>query len=243
MLQKIWREYRNAFRLSNFKRLSKMWWFYIYVLTILPCIYHVFYTLKEAARYYLLVIPFLFARLSAGLYPLALPKMMFLCPMDAGERISYLKLCYRLKVAVTTIFAGLCLLVLTLLDCIPPAGALYILFIFFCIALGFNLHTESLSVQYRKNKKTAGIFSEFSVWNNFQLILGVLIVMFSALFLSEKNISSPVMTTLALVGLFLQLLLTGRMLKFYRPVLATAANYETASGLKERISKSHENNN
>lgn len=236
MLQKIWREYKNAFRLSNFKTLAKnnTWWFYIYMLALFPLLCNVFDTLKEAICYYFLIIPFLFVKLGVDLYPLALPKMMFLCPMDVSERICYLKLCYCLKVVVTTVFAGLCLLVLTLLGYLPPAGSLYILFIFFCVALGCNLQTGNLPVQPRQDKKTSGFFLEFPLWNIFHLVMGLIIIIYSAFLLSEGGISTPVMTVLALVGLFLQLLLTGRILKFYRPILAAATDYEMAAGLKER---------
>lgn len=238
MLQKIWREYKNAFRLSNFKKLTEnnTWWFYIYLLTFFPAVCNMFDSPREITCYYFIVLPFLFVRLGGDLYPLALPKMMFLCPMDAGERIRYLKLCYRLKIFVTTVFAGVCLLILFLLGYLSPAGSLYILFVFFCTALGCNLQTEALPVQSGQDKKTSGIFLEFSVWNTLHLILGLLITISCALFLFEVEISVPVVAALAFAGLFLQLLLTGRILKFYRPILAVAADYERAIGLKERTS-------
>lgn len=232
MLKKILREYCNAFRLSNFKILTEndTWWIYCYTLTLMPLSAHAFNSSKNIICYYSIAIPLLFGLLTSDLYPLGLPKMMFLCPLDRKERISYVKLCYRVKVFFPTAFCALCMLIPVLNRLFAPLAALYIILIFFCTMLGCNLRTMHQSSAYLFKKENTDPMPHISVWSSFHVLSGFIILLFAICIAIDEDFS-PFMLVFAFVGLFWMLPLTGRMLKFYRPILSAATDYEAAAGL------------
>lgn len=236
MTAKILAEYINAFRLSNFKKLGEnnRWWIYINMLSLFPlCFGRVFDATRDFISYYLIVLPLLFNLLNIDLYPLTLPKMMFLCPMSGKERVQYIRNCYCMKVVISTLADSVFLVVLILLDYLNPLAALYMLFVFFCVSAGSQLSMDAHPGSMEKKSKGPKILQEFTPWSVFHMISGWIIIMITYFFAQDAvtDGNRPIMIALSFVGLLWIGLLTGKMLHFYHPVMAAATDYETSVGL------------
>lgn len=112
MDKKVFRDYRDAFRLHNIKRSLRqnsqagaLAWS-IYMMTI-PFI-TIWNTNTNVKGYLLALAFFIFAILNNGIVSVGLPKEMFLVPMSMEERRRYLRGMLRLKLIVPNLVNAVC---------------------------------------------------------------------------------------------------------------------------------------
>ena len=123
MDKKVLRDYINALRLSNIRKMlgkngqtGALVWF-IYMVTV-P-----FVTMSNEETslggYLMAVLFLMFAIVSGAAAAIGLPKQMFLVPMTMQERYSYLKGMLRLKLLVPNIFNAVAIVIWTKLQHAP----------------------------------------------------------------------------------------------------------------------------
>lgn len=97
MIKWVMRDYFQAFHWKNNKERykSNRWWMYIYFIFFLPLMSSELRTFEGWLGYILIMLPFLFTMFASVLQPMAMPKLMYLCPMSRDMRREYIrKSCY-----------------------------------------------------------------------------------------------------------------------------------------------------
>lgn len=110
MTKRVIRDYFAAFRWKKIKERYSNYntWYIIYFLVLTPLWLHAERMPGGFLTYYLINVPILFCIISAGLHPMVLPKILYLCPMSKESRKEYIiKSCYvRIAIPVTMGIAG-----------------------------------------------------------------------------------------------------------------------------------------
>lgn len=104
-MKMVIRDYFAAFRMDQIKanyagsNLSGYWYLMACGLVILPALQQLFARpLEVIIRFYVTAVLLLFALYAALLHPVALSKLLYLCPMSEAERRAYIRKSYGFKI-------------------------------------------------------------------------------------------------------------------------------------------------
>ena len=102
MIKMVLRDYREGFRWSRLQKTYQfnMIWLYVYFLTIFPILMRLNEKSGRMVRYYTFAMPLLFGLYTMSAIPIRLPKQMFLCPLSEGERESYVKTLFMVRLII-----------------------------------------------------------------------------------------------------------------------------------------------
>lgn len=102
MWKRVIRDYIAAFRWERIKESQKVgnWWLYSYMAFVLPLSLQIFKEDQTTIKYFSVIIPILFCTFVIAIYPMVLPKIMYLCPMSKPARRRYLEQSRILRIAV-----------------------------------------------------------------------------------------------------------------------------------------------
>lgn len=105
MIKMVLKDYREGFRWSRLQKTYQfnMIWTYVYFLTIFPILMRLNEKSGRIVRYYAFAFPLLFGLYTLSAIPIRLPKQMFLCPLSGGERISYVKTLFMVRLIIPVV--------------------------------------------------------------------------------------------------------------------------------------------
>lgn len=116
------RDYFAAFRWEKSKewlKNSNGWWLIIYFSLMLPVNFNMWSKGLHIGIYLIVALPFLYGVVSVAVHDKALPKVMYLCPMEQGIRKEYIARSYLFRILMITLFnlvAALLLLIMGMVD-------------------------------------------------------------------------------------------------------------------------------
>lgn len=170
-----------------------------------------------------------FGMLLGRICPMRLPKIMYLCPMEARERRQYLKISYVTKIIVSVLLSGIVEIVAFALDCVTWYSALMAVFSVAMLVIGINMAGGDRAFQASdaKDRALKKSCSGYPAWLIGQQIYAIFyfIVIFVGLSIREENISW-IMMVYYLVLSAINLLLTLKLLTFYKGTTGVLMNYE-----------------
>lgn len=107
------RDYFAAFRWGKFKEWLKTgWWSILYFGLLMPLSLQLFEEPKEMVIYTCIVVPYMCVIISCNCHSMALPKVMYLCPMTEAQRQKYVEKSCILQIGVGGVLGGIMALVL-----------------------------------------------------------------------------------------------------------------------------------
>jgi len=116
------RDYFAAFRWEKSKewlKNSNGWWLVFYFSFMLPACSRIWSSSVSTKVYLMVVIPFIYGVFSVGIHDKALPKVMYLCPMEQKVRKEYIARSYLfriLMIVILNLVAAFFLLIMGLTD-------------------------------------------------------------------------------------------------------------------------------
>jgi len=155
------KDYFGRFRWQVIREKYKKggWWVYLYFMTVIPMVGHMFERKEQLLTYYLMNVPILFCIFAASLHSIALPKMMYLCPMSTAMRKKYIKAATIMHICVPMLI-GMCgactLLLLDICDPVLIVGAaINIVGMVFAMSTGSGLRLTE-TAEKRQNAEREG---------------------------------------------------------------------------------------
>ncbi|MBQ9119010.1 MAG: hypothetical protein IJY09_03000 [Lachnospiraceae bacterium] len=236
MFQKAWHDYWDSFRWRNIKKIYNNFtavWAFIYFATI-PAITRADKNMIDLGTFYIWLIALYFGILSASVVRIRLPKQMFLCPMSATERKSYLKNELFLKLTVPVVVAVLVTVVNILRGKMPFVCLMVALFSCVCMTICLSITTWPGSIWYN-NQMTENLqikrvndprFKGLMVWSLTGFGIGLLMQMSIMMFMERSDMESKLFWIFTGIGCVLQLLLAIRVLCYTPTIIEVATDYE-----------------
>ncbi len=224
MLKLVLKDYRCRFLLEWkvywTKILWYFWWSYVYAMLMLRL---------DVTRYTVGMLPMLLGFWLSRMYPNALSKMLFLCPMSKKDRVNYLWTAYVLRVGIA---AGVYFAV-----SLPAAAAGHIAGIQYgwltlgvvSFIVGANMHHPflSLTIARKEGEKDFWIALVYGVLCLFSQLFGwgVMISFASAGKLGlEARTDQSILVGLVILELLIN---AGICVICYKPVIRSSMNYES----------------
>lgn len=119
MLKRVLVDYIRSFRWKKFVRMNRetssffLWYSIVYLLIVFPLLNEeIGDSMYSRVGYYLWAVTFLIGMLGLELFPLRLPKIMFLCPMNQRERKQYISNVFWVRIFVPIFLEGMVCIVL-----------------------------------------------------------------------------------------------------------------------------------
>ena len=222
---------------SNKDNGSITFFWVIYFLCIMPLIWDAFENIKTAVLYFAFAIAFVFSMLLGKICPMRLPKIMYLCPMEAEERRKYLLTSYVTKVLLSILLSCILEAVPYALGYVTWYSAFMAVFSIAMLSISINMAGGDRAFQPSDTKDRAlkKRCSGYTGWLIGQQIYAVFyfIVMFVGQEMtSEKNIPWAALV-FYMISTVINLFLTLKLLTFFKGTLAVLMNYETVYETEE----------
>lgn len=238
----VWRDMLTQIRnykwfKSNRDNGSITFFWVIYFLCIMPLIWDAFENIKTAVLYFAFAIAFVFSMLLGTICPMRLPKIMYLCPMEAEERRKYLLTSYVTKVLLSILLSCILEAVPYALGYVTWYSAFMAVFSIAMLSISINMAGGDRAFQPSDTKDRAlkKRCSGYTGWLIGQQIYAVFyfIVMFVGQEMtSEKNIPWAALV-FYMISTVINLFLTLKLLTFFKGTLAVLMNYETVYETEE----------
>ncbi len=235
--------YLKAFKWQNIKESyhNGGWFTLIYILIFLPLIMALNY--EENGLYvdiiiFLIIFPFVFSMFSAGLFPMRLPKLMYLCPMSKEMRKDYiLKACMiRTLVPISmTVLILILLLMLGATDWISAIG-IFINHTIFAVFFGSGINMNGYGSINEKGVRSIPMDSFLSVMEAVILFFGLMICCGHG---ACSPVSANPILKLLLIGasLVIPLPATISYLKYWPSAVENALSYENCLKKPTKLKK------
>lgn len=237
MTGQVVRDYFLSFHIGRLKEAYKngSWWIFLYFPVVTLTWFNgdaegpVHLPEKYAA-----LLPMLFAIFQAPLVRIALPKMMYLCPMDEKSRLEYVRKLYWFKVAVPVLLALVATACAMLFGELSLPAAALILAETVLLTLDTSILSGIMGISNmggaQNSRKTPKRYSVLSGCETAGVGIGML-MMFALMGISSYGIGIGGLETwelicflVVLVGI--QLPLTVKIMTYLKPAFADALNYE-----------------
>ena len=228
MMRQVIRDYFMVYRAGRWKIVGSNWFLPVYCLTVMPMTMQLFGRgIMQIIDFYVTAVVILFALYAAPLHPVTLPKLMYLCPMSAAARRTYIAKMYLFKVLFPI---GLAVLGMGALAVFGKMSAWYGVCVVFAVA-GISVCTslfreERVKACIEKNQSTV-FYGGADGWETF----AVIVALFTGLFLlffsvwakeADRIIGVVVFVCMAVFELPLTIMMARRI----RPALDAAVWYE-----------------
>lgn len=238
----VWRDMLTQIRnykwfKSNRDNGSITFFWVIYFLCIMPLIWDAFENIKTAVLYFAFAIAFVFSMLLGTICPMRLPKIMYLCPMEAEERRKYLLTSYVTKVLLSILLSCIVEAVPYVLGYVTWYSAFMAVFSIAMLSISINMAGGDRAFQPSDTKDRAlkKRCSGYPGWLIGQQIYAVFyfIVMFVGQEMtSEKNMPWAVLV-FYMISTVINLFLALKLLTFFKGTLAVLMNYESVYETEE----------
>lgn len=226
------RDYFTAFRGEQCKTwLKNSWWTVLYFGIFLPLISHLFDEPKHVFVYACIMLPLLFSIFTEGWHTLALPKVMYLCPLSQEERKEYIeKSCvFRIVFHSMIGITGVLLLLVTGHCGYVEAGVAVFHSVSWTIVLcGFD-RNRVLDEKYRERMRSNGAtqFMMSGMLETFSMLINACATFgFVGCLCWNTQVYWWVKWIFVGVAVLIQLPLTIRLLKNWDLAIEHAASYE-----------------
>lgn len=206
-------------------------WLMVYMLFILPFLSTVFSEKEITIYYYLTAVAIVVTPVLNNIFPMGLPKIMYLCPMGAGERKRYLVTAYVFKVSISVMVIAITQIILLGVEIIPLYSALGMIFSITMVALGMNMAGSERVFQASDKQDKAlrerchGYFGRLGI----QLIYSLCYML---IFFMGRDFDFQPMgrweTFFWIIGAVINLLLTILVLTNFKGAIEVVMNYEVS---------------
>lgn len=184
-MKMIIRDYFSAFRIRNIvERYGgnnfANWFPFLYPLIIMPILVGEKMSAEPMmyVQHYGVALLFLYGMFAAPLHPVALPKLLYLCPMDASERRNYIRQSYVLKIIIgmaVVIFGTVLLIICTGLSAIY--GVVFVMSEAAAILCSANMDGRNVK-KCAESQRSVYIYSGTDGWEIAALIISVVVGFF-----------------------------------------------------------------
>ncbi len=256
MSKKVWNDFWDSFRWKNVKMIYKNFgsvWMMIY-LGIMP-LWTGATKSVDFGGYYIWLIAFEFAVLTASVVRIKLPKQMFLAPMNQSERASYLKSVLGLKLLIPSVLS-LGLSVILFARGKYPTGYVIALVIA-NIALTFctSVTTWPGSIWYNGNI-TAATEQEYDVYGNTVMkrlsdkrlkgltgwsitgfCISLMTQMMVGILMEPQDVEAEWLQVITAIECICLVLISIKVVRYVPVLIELSADYEKSNGMNEMESK------
>ncbi len=237
MTKRVIRDYFTAFHWRKLKKIKLNMFVYIEFILILPLVTQVFETMAGTLAYMTVMLPMMFTMFSASLHRIALPKMMYLCPMSRDMRKEYLVKSYYVQVAIpmmlaflgvtVLLFTGLCDVV-----CVMGNGLNTMLYSAF---MSFGFYEMGHDKIVTHGHKVIKVSMKRQAIEVFGLFIGLVSAM-TYLSVMRREWSGVVWLKWCLIGVTLLIMLPMTIMKYklyWKEAIEHALGYETGYQIVE----------
>lgn len=228
------RDYFAAFRWSKIKesffgRNFSSWWWIMYVCVLMPIMTprnwergpeHIF-------QHICVSLIVMFGAFAAPLHPIALPKMMYLCPMDENERKNYLQKSFLFKIFAGFVISVLAISVLVLFTGLDVFyGAVVVLAEMFFVLCSANIDSANIE-KCVDGQHVSFIYGGEDVWAGVIRVVSLGYALFIVLGVGwQEDFRGGMGAVFVGIMLVLETPLTIRMLKKSKLAMEAAVRYE-----------------
>lgn len=240
MMRRVIRDYFAAFRWHKIKEENKAnsLWMIIYFTFFLPLL-----TIKTMRSWEGILIfdfvtfPIIFCMFAEVLHPMALPKIMYLCPMSREMRRDYIVKAVFFRIAFPLTMGVLAVVILLLSGKCDWLCGIGILLndITFCVFLGSGINTNRYGKKDENGQKTANMDSGNGIMELVMIVTTLLICLIYSSELTSDTLL-PVWGKAILIGviLFLSVPITIQYLKGWQKAVERAISYESCYMVNEK---------
>ncbi len=233
-MKRVIRDYFSAFRIHNIKERYgggnfANWFPLVYPLVIMPILAGERSAAEPVTyiQHYGVTLIFLYSLFAAPLHPVVLPKLLYLCPMDASERRVYVRQAYVLKIGIgmamsilgtvlLVIFAGLSI----------TYGAVFVLSATATIICSANMDGRNVQ-KCAETQRSVYIYSGKDGWEIAALIISMVSGYFMILGVQwQEDFSNMGGILITAVLIAIELPFVVMTLKRSRQIIDAAVNYE-----------------
>lgn len=228
MMRQVIRDYFTAYRAGRWKAVGNGWFLLVYCLTVMPCMMQLFGRgMMRIIDFYVMAVVLLFALYAAPIHPVTLPKIMYLCPMSAAARRTYITKAYLFKVFFPI---GLAVLGMGALTVLGEMNAYYGVCVVLAVAgvsVCTSLFREERITACIEKKQSAVFYSGEDGWETFAVIVASFTSLFLLFFSVWAEDFDGIMGVVVLVCMAVfELPLTIMMARRIKPALDAAVWYE-----------------
>ena len=235
--------YIRAFKWQNIKETyhNGGWFTLIYILIFLPLIMAINY--GENGPHvdivlFSIIFPLVFSMFTAGLYPMRLPKLMYLCPMNKEMRKDYILKACMIRTLVPISITVLILILLLILDATDWISAIgiFINHTIFAVFFGSGINMNGYGSFDEKGGRSIPM-------DSFLSIMEAAIIFFCLMISCGHGACSPVSANpilkLLLIGttLLIPLPATISYLKYWPSAVENALSYENCLKKPTKLKK------
>lgn len=202
-----------------------LYWFLIF-----PTVMSIFEEKRKAVIYVSFVCGMVLSSLLGRTCPMRLPKIMYLCPMEAKERRQYLVISYVTKIILVTLLSCVVEAIPYTMGCVAWYEAVIAVFSIVMAAIGMNMAGGNRTFQSSDEKDIAlkKRCSSYPLWLMGQQIYAMFY--YVIMFLGREMVAGENMPWLTMVLYLIlsviNLLLTLMLLTFFRRTTEVLMNYE-----------------
>lgn len=202
----------------------------LYLFCILPTVLNMFQEKKRAVIYFSFVGGLVLSMLMGRICPMRLPKIMYLCPMEAKERRQYLVISYVTKIFLVTLLSCVVEVIPYALGYVTWYAAVMAVFSIVMAAIGMNVAGGDRAFQPSDEKDRAlkKRCSSYPLWLIGQQIYAMFY--FVIMFLGQEVVDGEnmpwIIMALCLFLSVINLSLTLKLLSFFQETTEVLMNYE-----------------
>lgn len=209
----------------------------IYFFCIIPLIWGAFENRKAGVLYFSFAIALVLSLLLGRICPMRLPKIMYLCPMEAEERRKYLVTSYVTKVLVSVLLSCIAEAIPYALGYVTWYSALMAAFSVAMLTISTNMAGgdrvfQASDAKDRALKKRCSGYNGWMIGQQIYAIFYFIIMFLGQEMTSEENMPS-IMLVLFMILTAINLFLTLRLLTFFKGTLEVLMNYESVYEIEE----------
>lgn len=228
------RDYFFAFRLNNIReryggRNFANWFPLLYPLIIMPILTGERLSAEPImyVQHYGVTLLFLYVIFAAPLHPVALPKLLYLCPMDVSERRGYIRQSYVLKIAIGMAVAVLGTALLVICTGLSVSyGMVFIMSEAAAILCSANMDGRNVK-KCEETQRSVYIYSGTDGWEIAALIISVVVGFFVILGVQwQEDFSGMGGIVFSAVLIVIELPFVILSVRKSRKVIDAAMNYE-----------------
>ncbi len=202
----------------------------LYLFLILPIVSSIFEEKRKAVIYFSFTCGLVLSSLLGRICPMRLPKIMYLCPMEAKERRQYLKISYVTKVMISVLLSCIVLAIPLSLGYVTWYSALIAIFSIAMLAIGTNMTGgdkvfQTSDTRGRALKKSCSSYHLWMIGQQIYAMFYFVIMLFRQEVVDGENMSWIIMA-LCLFLSVINLSLTLKLLSFFQGTTEVLMNYE-----------------
>lgn len=185
---------------------------------------------KTTILYFSFIITLFLSMLFGRICPMRLPKIMYLCPMEARERRQYLRISYVTKVVISVLLSCIVEIILFALGCVTWYSALMAIFSVAMLGISINMAGGDRAFQPsdakdRALKKSCSGYPLWLIGQQIYAIFYLIVIFVGQMSFREENMPWLLLVC-CLVLSVINLVLTLRLLAFFQGTTEVLMNYE-----------------